>query len=108
MNSWYTQSLNRKNPRHEGFFECMKNTFCPALKARSFITIISAVHVGVFLISMLISMIGYSGLSETRFLGSNPELLKTFNKNNNKIQQYGQLWRFITPILFHNSFGHVI
>ena len=105
--AWYDQSLNRKNPRNEGFLECMKNTFCPTLRPRSFITIISVLHIVIFFVCMIVSICVYGGLNTTRFLGSHPKLLMLFNKNNYNMQ-HGQVWRFITPILLHNSLGHMI
>jgi len=105
MNAW--MSTNRKDPREEGFFECMKYTFAPNLKKRSFITIVSVAHILVFVVSIIVSVTAFSGLNSKRFLGSNPQLLDYFNKNNSDLQ-HGQFWRFISPVFFHNSFGHLI
>ena len=105
MNQWINYS--RKNPREESFFECMKNTFCPNLKKRSFVTIVSVANVIVFVLSIIISVTVFSGLDHGRFLGGNRDLLDIFNKDNYKLQ-HGQIWRFISPVFFHNSFGHLI
>ena len=107
LNSWVAPT-ERKNPREESFFEMLRIAFCPGLTKKSFIFIITAVDILVFVGTFIISILFTTGLSPMQFLGTNQDILNLFDKDFVKMRRDWQFWRFITPIVIHTGFSHLV
>ena len=69
--------------------------------------IVSIIDCVIFIASDIAS-IKFGGLSRIEFLGPSKNLLALFDKDSEKLRYDGQLWRLITPILFHSGFTHYV
>ena len=85
----------------------LKETFCPTLTMKSFITMITIVDAGVFLAQTIMSII-LGGFNTMTFLGCNPKILDEFARSPSKIVYNYQIYRLITPMVLHNGFSHWI
>ena len=59
LNAFVKTNANEPNPRYETFGYMLKNTFCPNITMRSFVSIISLVDLACFIATVLISLIFY-------------------------------------------------
>jgi len=75
MNGVMMMGQGNRDPRKETFFQMLKDTFCPNLTAKSFITIITLLDSLTFLISFIGSLYEVGGVSRDHFLGTNSILM---------------------------------
>jgi len=72
---------SRGNPRTEKFCQTLKWIFAPGMTYRSFIFIISATDVVMFLITLIGTPLEGYPLDKDHFLGPNTSVYHLFNKN---------------------------
>lgn len=91
------------NAREESFTKALSIALCPQLKTKSFTFGIVVIDFIIFIISLSLNP-----MSNTEFLAPNSISLDTLGeKDNAKIKNHFQVWRWITPILLHANFMHI-
>lgn len=88
--------------RNETFAGFLKSYFGPFVQKKSFTTAICAVNVVMFIICCIYDT------KQGSFLEPSTECLILFGaRENDKLRQY-QIWRWLTAIILHSSFPHIL
>jgi len=95
---------NPGDPRRETFWTMLKSYFWPTFTWKSFIFIIIAIDVIMFIISLAKS----NGLNNNYFLGIQVDTLCSLGAKDSYKLYNGQVFRFLTPMVLHVGFLHIL